>query len=123
MNEPSDRPAGGPLTGYLRRGFAENPRGVGALIAGIAIGAVGAVAQALDAFFAGLALFAVMLAISIVAALLERRADIRSGRPFSMTRPTLEGPSTTANQDLEQLRGRRQRVEADIAALRDDHVP
>jgi hypothetical protein len=77
----------------------------------------------LDVFFAGLAAFTIMLAVSLVAALLERRADVRHGRRFTMTRQTSEAPSATASHELEQLRTRRQQIEGDVAALRDDHAP
>jgi len=124
VDDGSDRPLGGPLAGYLRRGFRESPRGLGVLTAGVGIAAVGALAHALDVFIAGLAVATIMLAIDLVSAVLERRADEKAGRAFSKSRPPAEeGPSTTANEDLDALRARREHIETELDDLRHNGAP
>lgn len=118
VDDSPDQPAGGALTGYLRRAFRESPRGLGVFLAGVGICAFGALVGEFDALVTGLATAMIALVLGIVTALLERRADERAGQAFSMARPRAEeGPTTTASEQLHELSARRQRIEAEMDAL------
>jgi hypothetical protein len=75
-----------PLSAYLRRGIREQPRGLGVLLAGVGIAIWGALAGEVGGLATGMGIVGIILGIDITAALFERRADRRAGRPFTMTR-------------------------------------
>jgi hypothetical protein len=105
---------GGPLHAYLQRGFREVPRALGVGVAGLGFLAWGLVAADEATIVWGVVFVGAIAILSITAALLERRSDMRAGRAFSMVRHAVPGPTTTRNEDLAELRLRSERIEHEL---------
>lgn len=112
--------SGGPFGDYLRRELRGNPRGLAIATVGLGLLLWGLVAGETEAVITGVGMLMLLSAVIIAAAWFGRQSDLRHGRAFSHVRPSAPEPGPSGDQQLTDLRARREQIEAELDRLRRD---